>query len=245
MRITAIAGAACVILLSISSIASAQNDFKALMSSPTFGGSTQVPEQFKAISHKIQQETQAAEAQTQQVSYAATCDNASCDGNCGHAGCAGAGSGCSTGRCGSGEGAYCIPHRVPNLPNSTLRQYWRSNACNTGLWDDYQNDCGSRGRPKKSRCKSGCNDAAAYSAPAVGCASDAGAGCADPAAGCATGGYPVQESGCAAGGCDATTAAPNVYSPMAGCDGQAGCDVPSYISGGCDTGACDTNGYRF
>lgn len=35
----------------------------------------------------------------------------------------------------------CTPHVAPNLPTSTLIQYFRSNKCHTHVWDGYQQHC--------------------------------------------------------------------------------------------------------
>ena len=69
----------------------------------------------------------------------------------------------------------CRPHNKVNLPSSTFMQYFRSNACNTNVWDGYQQKCRCCNKHLDGRCdcfdkrgKSGC-----------GCASG---GCCD--AGC-------------------------------------------------------------
>ncbi|TWU42306.1 hypothetical protein [Novipirellula artificiosorum] len=55
-----------------------------------------------------------------------------CDGpSCGCGSCAQRG-------CGHPQEEYVmIPHRTPNLPSSSILQYFRSDACYTGLWDGY------------------------------------------------------------------------------------------------------------
>ncbi|MCD0458293.1 hypothetical protein [Roseiconus lacunae] len=64
-----------------------------------------------------------------------SCGNhAACD--CQH-GCKGCGS-CLGNRIHQGA---CTPYMPPQLPTSTFYQYWRSNACNTNVWDGYQNRC--------------------------------------------------------------------------------------------------------
>ncbi len=35
----------------------------------------------------------------------------------------------------------CSPHVKPNLPSSTLHQYFRTNKCNTHVWDNYRQPC--------------------------------------------------------------------------------------------------------
>ena len=66
---------------------------------------------------------------------------ADCGGQCGDA--------CS-GQCGNRCGhhghkliqeGYCQPYIPPQLPTSTFYQYWRSNACNTQVWDGFRNRC--------------------------------------------------------------------------------------------------------
>ncbi|TWU39924.1 hypothetical protein Q31b_32400 [Novipirellula aureliae] len=56
------------------------------------------------------------------------------------------GCGCRSGCDSAGCNHYAAPpqkeelyiaHRTPNLPSSTLREYFNSSACHTGLWDGY------------------------------------------------------------------------------------------------------------
>ncbi len=216
MRVFAIAGAICAITLTIST-ASAENKFSALLS-PTFTNSS-ADEAFSQASHRVA--TGQAAVPTQQVGFrhraqataAGGCATGGClDGSCGDSGCAVAGTGCGAGSC---QDSYCTPHTVPNLPTSSLRQYWRSSPCNTSVWDGYRVSCRTPRSvgPKKS-CLSG------------GCPADY-----TPAG-------PV-DTGCATGGCDAPSYATQEYAPAceAGCDvASGGCDVP----GGCDTGACSS-----
>ena len=65
----------------------------------------------------------------------------------------------------------CRPRTKPNLPSSTFYQYFRSNACNTNVWDGYQQKCcGSQkhtlgecdcfSKSGKSCLSKGCNDCA-------------------------------------------------------------------------------------
>lgn len=50
-------------------------------------------------------------------------------------------------RCGRGgadhceQEAVCTPHLPPSLPSSTLYQYFRSNKCNSQVWDGYRQPC--------------------------------------------------------------------------------------------------------
>ena len=44
--------------------------------------------------------------------------------------------------CGCDNVVTCIPHMAPNLPNSTLLQYFRSNKCYSNVWDGYHQKCG-------------------------------------------------------------------------------------------------------
>ncbi|QDT02458.1 hypothetical protein K227x_08350 [Rubripirellula lacrimiformis] len=66
------------------------------------------------------------------------CDQISSCGNgaCGHASC-------GQGGCGMGHQAArpCVPRTAPNLPTSSLRQYFMSQKCNTNVWDGYQRPC--------------------------------------------------------------------------------------------------------
>ena len=62
---------------------------------------------------------------TDPVYMAGSCD--SCAGNHG---------------CGCGREITCIPHLPPNLPHSTFLQYFRSNKCNSNVWQGYQQKCG-------------------------------------------------------------------------------------------------------
>ncbi len=48
--------------------------------------------------------------------------------------------GCNTG---CDEAITCVPHDKVVLPNSTLRQYFRSNKCYVHVWDGYRQKCGS------------------------------------------------------------------------------------------------------
>lgn len=124
------------------------------------------------------------------------CDVGCADGGCAAGGCADGG--CASGGC--GQDGFCTPHNQPNLPGSTLRQYWRSNACNSNVWDGYQNECRKPMGPKKER-----NCFGRSHAPA-----------------------------------------PIVVPSQAPCDTPA-CDVQQYIpaQAACDSGSCDANAYTF
>lgn len=63
---------------------------------------------------------------------AAGCDGISCDVGCD--------SGCGHGGCYSCQS--CVAHGDVQLPTSTLLQFFRSNKCNTHVWDGYQQKCG-------------------------------------------------------------------------------------------------------
>ncbi|TWU59329.1 hypothetical protein Poly51_21170 [Rubripirellula tenax] len=65
---------------------------------------------------------------------AAGCDSPTCaGGNCGCGGC---------GNRGNETVIDCTPHRAPNLPSSSFIQYFRSEKCNTNVWDNYSRPCG-------------------------------------------------------------------------------------------------------
>ncbi|EMI17858.1 secreted protein [Rhodopirellula maiorica SM1] len=75
---------------------------------------------------------------------------------CGHHGCQ---NGCASRT--ACEPAYiCKPHEVPVLPNSTLRQYFRSDPCSVHLWDGYalerQQHCDKHHKHIHNRCE--CNN---------------------------------------------------------------------------------------
>jgi hypothetical protein len=46
----------------------------------------------------------------------------------------------------------CTPRTVPNLPNSTFYQYFRSNKCNTNVWDGYRQHCRSANKHINGTC---------------------------------------------------------------------------------------------
>ena len=52
---------------------------------------------------------------------------------------------CSSGQCGGGKHSApkrCVARKPVNLPSSSFRQYFRSNACYTNVWDGYSRECG-------------------------------------------------------------------------------------------------------
>lgn len=52
-------------------------------------------------------------------------------------------SSCATNHhCGCDNVVTCIPHLPPNLPHSTFLQYFRSNKCNSNVWQGYHQKCG-------------------------------------------------------------------------------------------------------
>ncbi|QDT08750.1 hypothetical protein [Planctomycetes bacterium K23_9] len=164
MRKFATTGALCAIVMS-ASLVSAKDDFSALLSelsynqpaasSPSYRvadnsqaaatATTPAPASAQAtVSHQPAISMPAGQSQpmhAQQFNHAGPAP-ASFQQPC-DSGCASTGGGCLNGSCRSGncESGFCTPHNMPNLPGSTLRQYWRSNACNSNVWDGYQNEC--------------------------------------------------------------------------------------------------------
>jgi hypothetical protein len=140
------------------------------------------------------------------VAYQQGCDVAQvgCDtGGCASGSC-GSGS-CRDGSC--GEGGFCTPHNQPNLPGSTLRQYWRSNSCNANVWDGYQNKCRkplfggkSRGCGLGGDCADGSCDVVVPSQAA----------CDTPQYAVPT--YTAQPAACDSGSCDSGACDTNVWS---------------------------------
>ncbi|MFG0262892.1 MAG: hypothetical protein ACF788_10925 [Novipirellula sp. JB048] len=78
---------------------------------------------------------------------------AACD--CAQHGCR---HGCAAGAA-SDPGYVCQPHVTPNLPSSTLRQYFRGNPCHAHLWDGYaqerQQYCEKYHKHIHGRCECG------------------------------------------------------------------------------------------
>lgn len=46
----------------------------------------------------------------------------------------------------------CMPHIKPNLPSSTLYQYFRSNPCYANVWDGYRRNCGDHHEHLHGEC---------------------------------------------------------------------------------------------
>ncbi len=67
----------------------------------------------------------------------------------------------------------CQPYMPPQLPTSTFYQYWRSNACNTHVWDGYRNQCKphidlsihGKSHGCNSGCGNGCDNGGCAAAP--------------------------------------------------------------------------------
>lgn len=175
MRKFAITGALCAIALS-AGLASAKDDFSALLSELSYAQpahiqaampsykvaqntSPMAAAKVNAVSHNQLQHVQPAATQhamsmpanAYSVGPAPAAFSQGCDVGCASGGCADGG--CASGSC---EGGFCTPHNQPNLPGSTLRQYWRSNSCNSNVWDGYQNRCHKPvGSGKKRSCLDG------------------------------------------------------------------------------------------
>ena len=125
---------------------------------------------------------------------------ADCGGQC-NDGCSGqCGNGC--GDCGHRfiKEGFCQPYTPPQLPNSTFYQYWRSNACNTHVWDGFRNRCHAQidlSVHHKSNC--GCNDGCGSN----GCGNACNQGCDLGSGDC--GPVPAEwcrKQDCDSGGCD-------------------------------------------
>ena len=140
------------------------------------------------------------------------CDNgcSSCQNSCQHA-CQGSCHGHGQ-QCGNHHGHFnCVPHTPPNLPNSSLYQYFKSDACNCRVWDGWQRCC--HGSSKHSRGECDCFD------PRKKKSCLGGFGC------FGRGVHPVSCRGgsCSGGSCSGTTAC------------EAGChQLPAAWQGGCD-----------
>ncbi len=162
MRKFAITGALCAIVMSCG-VASAKNDFSALLSELSYDQ----PAQATMPSYRVANNNDGPEANTstnaKPVSFGMH------GGHHHHGGGAAQnynvgsipaefhhGGGCADGGCDSEESnsGYCTPHNTPNLPGSTLRQYWKSNSCHSNVWDGYQNHCHKPHTPHKK--KHGC-----------------------------------------------------------------------------------------
>ena len=137
---------------------------------------------------------------------------------------------CSSGRCNARgcRGLFeshhgCVPHTPPNLPTSTFYQYFKSNSCNTRVWDGFQNRCyGNKHSTGQCNCfeprqKLGCG---------LGCLSR-GVHRASCLGGC--------ESGDCDSGCHELPAGWGVES----CDGEATCGAAPACDTACDAPCCD------
>lgn len=105
--------------------------------------------------------------------YSAVAD---CGGQCGGQ-CAGQ---CGSNHCGQSgcnliKEGFCQPYTPPQLPTSTFYQYWRSNACNTHVWDGFRNRCHSSLDLSGLKCGKGCGHGCGCGA----CDHVAPAGCSD------------------------------------------------------------------
>ena len=78
----------------------------------------------------------------------------------------------------------CSPHVKPNLPSSTFHQYFRSNRCNTNVWDGYQQPCGPCQTHIQGRCDCSKNGNSSCSSGACSRGTCEPAGCVGCASGC-------------------------------------------------------------
>ncbi|MCO8124243.1 hypothetical protein NHH03_21045 [Stieleria sp. TO1_6] len=175
--------------------AEAKNDFEALLADVNFGGGTAAVEQTGAALEQppaavpmsmppMHDETTVAPlpptadydgTQYAGTSDCGTCNNGNCGGHCGgHCGSKG---------CSLLKEGYCQPYTPPQLPTSTFYQYWRSNACNTHVWDGFRNRCRSNidlsihHKPSLG-CKGGlCGNGHCNGGCASGCASGVADSC--------------------------------------------------------------------
>jgi hypothetical protein len=53
---------------------------------------------------------------------------------------------------GCADDMACTPHTAPNLPSSTFYQYFRSNKCNSHVWDGYRQPCRSSNAHLNGSC---------------------------------------------------------------------------------------------
>ena len=96
----------------------------------------------------------------------ASCDGSGCDSSCGcqlprldsqlfDPGC------CETPQCREScveeEAFICEPHRVPNLPSSTLLQYFRSDNTYTNIWDGFAAERQKRYRHTRKHITGNCD----------------------------------------------------------------------------------------
>lgn len=262
MRIIAFS-AICMLMLPL---ATANDGFDALLKKIDFGHNEpskmeQAPQQVKLQRMASAKQNQLVAHQTPGVTKPVSFNVGCADGGCADGGCA---SGNCGGRCGHEDG-YCTPHSTPNLPTSTLRQYWKSNACNANVWDGYQNTCKPRLFSKLAGLGRGCS-----SCGTAGC----GGNC-DSSTPCDTAVQAIKPvtsvpQSCDAGACDRVAKPKLFHMQKPSCDGGS-CDAPvmnqyavpappkydysrmvaqeaqqmlmmptACDGGGCDTGACDT-----
>ena len=266
MRIIAILGVTCTLMLSI---ANAGDPFSSLLKKFDYRKTADVD--LRQVSGKINLEkvgtesSQRTDENTKPVSYTADCASGGCasgpnaiggcasgqcgtgcgNGQCGPGGCGPnglCGGRFGGGLCGSGSG-FCTPHNTPNLPTSTLRQYWKSNSCNCNVWDGYQNRCpnplfsklANLGRNGHGNCCGGCGQAGCNGKCGLSGCDQSGNGNCDQSG----------DGGCSSGGCDTPV-------PVINYVGQGSCDNPSIGASprACDApggmsmhhGACDGNG---
>lgn len=57
----------------------------------------------------------------------------------------------------------CRPHVKPNLPSSTLYQYFRSDRCYTHVWDGYRRNCGDNHKHLHGECDCFTNSSKGFS----------------------------------------------------------------------------------
>jgi len=75
---------------------------------------------------------------------------------------------------GCDEEFVCTPHTPPSLPSSTFYQYFRSNKCNSHVWDGYRQRCRHANAHLNGTCdcfkEKECSDCGiVYDAPVVEC----------------------------------------------------------------------------
>lgn len=127
---------------------------------------------------------------------AAGCGGSSCDGGCD--------SGCGHGGCDSCQS--CVAHDDVQLPSSTFLQYFRSNKCNTHVWDGYQQECGFAHKHVMGECdcaaksRRGCRLGSAFGSCGEILAPMPRAAC-GLRKGCACDASPCDAAGCDAVGC--------------------------------------------
>lgn len=191
MRKIAITGVLAAVVLAVAPASAA--DYSALTSTAAYGQVNygQPVNHFAQVQHTV--EPQFADVGGGGGCAAGVCSGCS-DGSCGNASC---------------KEGVCFPHRTPDLPGSSLRQYWRSSACNTGAWDGYRKSCCQGSRLGQNLRNGGCSGGDC--GPAI-----------EPT--------PV----CASKACDVQVAAPAVNFEV-----PAACDVPAFPAACDTPGGCD------